>query len=164
MISGDILFIRGHSYMSRLICRFQRSNFSHVALAMDEEHIIESTTFAKIQVNKLSHDQYKLMRVDLTEEQKKLVVEKALNYVGKRYDYWGVIKWLFRLLTRPQKYLLRSSKRYYCSGLVDRIFQDAGIDLFPNRKAGDVMPVELESSPLLYEVEEKIKGLRINLL
>lgn len=54
--TGDLLFYKGNSLVSKIIQKTTGSNFSHVGLVYDQEHIFETDlSWGKAQLRKLDH-------------------------------------------------------------------------------------------------------------
>lgn len=157
MKPGDVVFYKGTSFISKVICKLTKSPYSHVALAIDDKRIVEADLFIKTRITELKYENITIMRADLTEEQRRRVVDFARYLVGRSYDYLSVFLWLLRLTFNiNSKGLFNNANRLYCTELIDRCYHYAGIDLVPDRETGDVLPIDLYRSPLLHEVNEGV--------
>lgn len=85
--------------------------------------------------------------VQLTDEQRTAIVAAARGYVGVGYsaaDYFAIAAHRFHLPVPWLRAYVASSKHLICSALVDKAFQDAGVQLFADgRWNGYVTPADL---------------------
>jgi hypothetical protein len=155
---GDLLFIRGDCYASPFIRFFLKSNYTHVTIAVDEEHICEVDLFRKMEIMKNPYTEYSLFRLreKLTPQQKLVLVDflKKKCHTSKGYDWWRLIS------LGLQKYLrlnivIHAPERYICSEIIDKAYQHLGIDLVEDRVTGDVTPLDLMESTKLVQVYSK---------
>jgi uncharacterized protein YycO len=155
LIAGDIVLFKGTSFISRIIRFISKGEYTHVALAINSEEIIEADRFIKTRVRKLSEgESVILMRSSITEEQGQGIANYALTLVDNEYDYLSVFIWFIRLLFSSHIYgIFNNANRLYCSEVVDRSYQHEGIDLIIDRETGDVLPSEFILSPRLNFVE-----------
>jgi uncharacterized protein YycO len=153
---GDIVFFKGQSWISKIIQKLTGSPYTHVALAMSSDSILEADRFVNTRVRTIeNHEIYCVMRYKngLTPEQRKIIFEDGMKTIGTKYDYPQVFMWLIRLLFNYKgQGIVNNANRLYCSELVDRLYKKAGIDLVPDRADGDVLPTHLLNSPLLIQV------------
>lgn len=152
---GDIVFFKGKSWISRIISKLTGSPYTHVAIAISPERILEANRFIKVSVREIAEDEiYSIQRYEsLTKQQKFTIYSGSTAYIGARYDYLNNLIWLIKLIINKDGHgFVNNANKVYCSELIDRVYLLAGIDLVPDRKDGDVLPVHLLNSPLLTEV------------
>lgn len=86
--------------------------------------------------------------VELTDEQRVAVCSAARARIGTPYsflDYAAVAAHRFHLPIPWLRSYVASSKHLICSALVDRVYQDAGVQLFADgRWDGYVTPADLD--------------------
>lgn len=88
MKKGDIVFVRGRGLISSAVRLFDgRGEFSHVAVAVSENHVIEASSFQRVQINPMSHKDYEIVDLELTPYEQNLIVHLAIELIGKWYDY-----------------------------------------------------------------------------
>jgi hypothetical protein len=87
METGDVVFVRGSTWISRIIRFFDKGEFTHVALAISNDRIIEAQYNIRSRVKKLSYKSYEVVPMNLTEVQKKKLVSIISKYEGKSYDF-----------------------------------------------------------------------------
>ena len=151
----DILFYRGSNTISRAVKRITKSQYSHVALVINEYLVVETNWYYPVRFRRnryLEHEEFTLKRVEnLTEEQQEKIFEFISLYLDTRYDYIQIFYHVLNVVFGTK--LKNNPNLYTCSELIDRAFQYAGIDLVPGREDGDLTPEELFNSPLLVECE-----------
>ena len=85
-------------------------------------------------------------RIDLTDEQRAMIVKIALACKGIGYgwlDYEALVLHRFHVPVPGLKAYIGSSHRMICSQLVDFCYRQAGIQLFPGEWPGYVTPAML---------------------
>jgi len=160
MKAGDLVFFKSTSLIGRIITKLTKSEFSHVAMATDETHIIESNYYIKTREIELTPDRASHIAIyrvnELTPEQAERVVQFARMLIGTPYDFVGILVWFIRLLFKwniPN--LVNDLNRMWCSELVDVAYSSVGIDLVPEQPYGDVTPEDLVKSSKVSLVELK---------
>ena len=123
--SVRIVFIRHRNISSLLLRTFQWSAWSHVAI-VDGDEVIEATAWHGVSVRSLSdlladssHHEF----IDVPSANPKAVIAAARSQIGKPYDWFGVVGFVFR-----RKW--ENSSRWFCSKLVAGAFDLAGEPLF----------------------------------
>ncbi|MFC7392149.1 hypothetical protein [Scopulibacillus cellulosilyticus] len=116
--AGDLIFVRGHGPISRLIEYFD-GKFSHVAIALSSHVILESQMFVNVRVAQMDFDDYEVINLGLTDRQRDIIVHKGIDMVGKHYDYaqviWQGVMDIFHLRGRN---LLNSPNKLICSEIL----------------------------------------------
>lgn len=144
METGDIVFFKSNSLISKAISYFTDSPYSHVALAVSSDEIIEADRFIKVRKRKLDAlDVVEVRAMHLAPIQKAQLVYVAEKQLNKGYDYLSILKWFIRLLFKRDFTLVDNANRLICSELIDVCYQEIGIDLVPDRTTGDVLPSQL---------------------
>lgn len=155
MLVGDIVFFKGSGFISDVISKVTHSPYTHVAVVMHNNNILEANSFIKVRIRPIQKDEvFSVYRCNLTDKQRQIIYLKGEQFIGKDYDYVQVFQWLYRLtINKDGLGIVNNTNRLYCSELVDDVFEAAGIDLLPNRLDGDVTPIDLLKSPLLVKVQ-----------
>lgn len=139
-----VLLFRGRGIVSSLIRWQSRAPYSHAALLMPDGRIVESWQGAGVRIKMLSDwtdiDAYSCPLMD--EGDWDMAIRFALKQVGKPYDYLGVARFVTR---RPSPI----NDKWFCSELVYRALQVAGVDLFARIQPWEISPGMLSYSPLL---------------
>lgn len=94
--AGDVLFVRGKSLISKLIKKIDNGSFSHVVIAVSEKSVLESQRFVKSSIVPIYFDDYEVVDLGLTDEERDKVVHLAVDLVGKHYDYIQVFNILLK--------------------------------------------------------------------
>jgi hypothetical protein len=88
---GDIVFVRGKSPLSLLI-RFFDGEFSHVGLVMPNNKILQSQYFTNVDIIPMKYNDYEIIDLGLTDNQRDKIVRLGKELVGSHYDY-GAFLW-----------------------------------------------------------------------
>lgn len=150
----DILFYKGKSIISKTIQRFTKSPYSHVALVITPDLIVETDWYYPVRYreNVYVHEEFTIKRYEhLTDEQKEKILEYINEHLDTRYDYIQIIYHVLNILFGWK--VRNDPNTFTCSELIDRAFMYAGIDLDPSREDGSLTPAELFNSPYLVEVK-----------
>ena len=143
---GDIIFYRPTNLIGWTISKLTRSEYSHVALAIDAYNIIEADKFIKSRVSNLYYvdkinSVYRLNGV--TEDQRHMIVNNALTMVGMRYDYKQILGLFMRLSFHKELSTFNTANKYICSEIVDNSFVMSDVPRKDMRNLGDISPQEL---------------------
>jgi cell wall-associated NlpC family hydrolase len=155
MLVGDIVFFKGSDWISDVISKVTHSPYTHVAVVMHDNNILEANAFIKVRIRPIQKDEvFSVFRCNLTDKQRQIIYNAGEKFIGESYDYIQVLQWLYRLtINKNGLGIVNNANRLYCSELVDDVFEAAGIDLLPNRLDGDVTPADLLQSPLLTKIQ-----------
>lgn len=93
MKAGDILFVRGHSPISRAIRLFDSGEFTHVAIAVSDTHILEAQYFTKTRITPIYFNDYEVVRLDLPEHE---LLKNSIQLVGRWYDYLQIVGYMIK--------------------------------------------------------------------
>lgn len=139
-----ILLFRGRGLISWLIRWQTRSEYSHAALMLPDGSVVEAWQGAGVRRTWLRDwcgvDVFSVH--GMTPEQWQSAIGYARAQIGKGYDYRGV----FRFLSRR---LVPNNDLWFCSELVFRALEVAGVRLLRDVTAGEVSPGMLARSPFL---------------
>jgi len=142
-----ILLFKGKTVISRFIRWQTRSPYSHAALLLDDgRSIIESVEGAGVRERFLTEDDAggfdAFMVPGLSPTQAAAVISFARAQLGRKYDYWAII----RFIDRER---MPENDRWFCSELVFQAFDQAGVKLLVRIDSWAVSPGMLALSPLL---------------
>ncbi|MEH7209917.1 YiiX/YebB-like N1pC/P60 family cysteine hydrolase [Priestia megaterium] len=131
MKSGDIVFVQGRGILARLIRFFDKGTFSHCAIAVSDNKIIEAQYFAKVRIDPFDpteYNYYEIIDLGLTKEQRNRIVGSSLKRLGKRYDYgqivWYVLKDVFHLKGDNR---FNNPNNLICSELAYIVLEESGV-------------------------------------
>lgn len=139
---GDIIFVRGNSPFSFLIQLFDGS-FSHCCIALSSDRIIESQRFTKTTIVEFDYDNYEVVHMTLTEDQKYMLLKLSVQFVSKEYDYekiWGYV--LRKVFGSTERNLYNNRDKLLCSELCEVLLYGVG-KLSIDENFGDKSPAEL---------------------
>lgn len=160
MQAGDILFVRGKSLLSRIIRWFDQGDFSHVAIAVSDTHILEAQYFTRSRIVENYFEDYDIVRFPLDEADRihlKFMIDSG-HYQGVWYDYAQII---WYMIERFIKFFLKLDMRnpfnnpnhMICSEIVLEILCDLNY-ADEDEYLGDITPNELYH--YLIEVKEGV--------
>jgi hypothetical protein len=96
MKAGDIVFVRGNSLLSKLIRRYDGGQFSHAAIAVSETHVLEAQGFTRSRIVPFYFKDYEIIDLQLTNEERMLVIRLVPFLVGRWYDYFQILGYLLK--------------------------------------------------------------------
>jgi len=153
--SADVIFYRPKSFIGWVISKVTNSPYSHVALAIDSNTLIEANRFIKTRVvpieydNKITH----IYRLDnVTQEERDRIVSIALSYEGTDYDYAQIFEMFVRIVFRIKRTLFNNQQKLTCSEVVDNAFYKAGVKRKDLEFLYDITPEELLHKYSLHRV------------
>lgn len=156
MQTGDILFFKGQSVISKIIAKATGSPYTHVAIALSDTLILEADRFINVRIREIKDTEvYTVRRYihPLTQPELDIMYLGALSMAGNyRYDYLHVFVWFLRLIIHKDISFIGNSRSVYCTELVDLMYELIDVDLVPYRPTGDILPSHLLRTPLLTEV------------
>lgn len=137
MNTGDVIFVRGDGFISKIVRFFDKGKYSHVAIAVDKYNVIEIDFKMKsklVDVIKYDGLEQELIETNLSKEQKHKFMEEFPNYLNKNYDYLMVLGLLLK-----REY--NSKRSYICSELVYELLYNVGY--FKKPLDGNIAPNKL---------------------
>jgi hypothetical protein len=149
MESFDLLFYKGTNPVSKLISKVTKSPYTHVALVLDEFHLVEADWYHPLAIRHIVYrtGDYDIYRPqNLTEKQKAKIKAYIYETINSGYDYKLVMSHLFKYFGGK---LLDNPSRFDCSEWIDLAFLYSGYDFLPNVAFSTITPAELVKSPKL---------------
>lgn len=149
----NILLHKGKGIISSLIRWQTRGAYSHASIQPDGQSIYESWQggirpgVRNVEIKDYSN--IDIFIIYLTDEQHDKLVNFLDKQLDKRYDYFGVLRFVSRRAARDDD-------KWFCSELVFAALAFAGIELFKETHAWEVSPQMLSRSPLLKRVTEEV--------
>jgi uncharacterized protein YycO len=154
--TGDLIFVRDQpDLISRLICWFTGSRYSHVGMIYQDDLIYEINLSRQLAIypNRYKHYDIYRYKKGLTHLQKIMLQDQAAAEakVNEGYDLPKIFEFaLMKWIKKP--FVLKQNKKKICSEIVDNLYLSIGIDLVPERINGDVRPVDLVKSSQLKRI------------
>lgn len=144
-----ILLFRGRGIISAMIRWQTRSEYSHAAFFLPCGRIIESWQGSGVRIKTLDdwHGVESFGVHGMTNEQWEQAISFAREQIGKKYDYRGVCRFVSRRK-------VPADDRWFCSELVAKALEVAGIKLFRNLDSTEISPGMIARSPLTYDLDE----------
>lgn len=127
------------------------ANFEHARLYLGEGRVLEAEPGGARIAMWDPHDSglWSTDIIQLTADQRSLIIAAGVSYKGTPYsvmDYFAIAAHRFHLglIVPGLRMYVRTSKHMICSQLVDRCYQDGGVQLFNDgRWNGYVTPADL---------------------
>jgi hypothetical protein len=142
MKCGDIIFVRGKGILPSLIKHFDHGEFSHCCIALSENVILEAQYNTKSIITPFTYDDYEIVSLELTEEQRRKVLELGVDLVGHNYDYLEIWSIFLREVWNKKLKINNSPKNYICSELVEVLLSEVGV-IPQDKNLRDMTPNEL---------------------
>lgn len=145
----SLLFYKGNSFVSKIIKLFTKSDYSHVAMVLDEYHVIETdwrfpVSIRHIKYNKTDYHIYHL-NIELTQEQEECIKKFIYEEIDKKYDLKFFFTRWFKIMFDCKTY--DDVNAYTCDDLIYEAFLRAGIKLVENKD--EMTPQTLANSMYL---------------
>lgn len=124
-MTGDILFVEGTGLVSKLIKWVTGGNWSHTALFLDDETLIETEWNTKCRIIKIQDTDYltknhEIIHVPFDKEDRELLNVAIYPFLGAKYDYWLLVKLFFKHVFKIG-FKKNSPQKVVCSELVAHI-------------------------------------------
>lgn len=101
MKAGDIIFSRSNGLISRIIRKIDgNSPWSHVSLCLSSKSILEAQYFTKSRITPFYFDDYEIVELDLTDDQRDLLTKLSVDMTGRWYNYRRIFVILFSYIFR----------------------------------------------------------------
>jgi hypothetical protein len=149
MKTGDVLFFKGRSLISKVIAYITKSSYTHVALVIGEDIdgtplVLEAQRFTKTKIRRIQPSEvFEVYRTELTRKQQFHIELLAYTQEGKAYDYLEMVGLILRSWWKSNRTLIEEKNKLYCSEVVDYIFYVVGVKRLLQIGVGDVYPHEL---------------------
>lgn len=104
--TGDVIFVRGNSLLSKVIRYFDEGEFTHVAIYTENDHVLDSQYPFGVKPRHFRFKDYEVVRVPID-------VEKAKQYIGYTYDFKQFFWYAFRVGK-----IWNTPNQFICSELV----------------------------------------------
>lgn len=157
---GDIVLYESGTWIGKMVSRITDYPYSHVALAVSEDEVIEANSFIKSRKVKFADTKYKRVIIlrykdNLSQKQKDIIVRESEELIGKNYDYFGIFILMIKyMLGFEIKYANNNTNSLWCSELVDFVYDKIKIDIVKNSYKNNVSVEDIAESPLLIQVGE----------
>ena len=158
---GDIIFYESTTFMGRIIRKITKCKYSHVAVAISSDLIVEANAFIHSRVIRFDPSRCKSIKImratePITPEQKINLVLLSKKLINKGYDYKGIFLLLIKYIFRVNLDSLETDlTKLWCSELVDYMYTSVGIDLVPEKDNHYVDIKDILNSNKLKTIEIK---------
>ena len=147
---------KGKSLTSKIIKFKTRGVYSHTAIMLDDNKIVEAWQGSnEVRIIESLSDGHKpgtevdIYYLDATQSQQVLFVEFVMEQLGKKYDYLGILGFVFNRNFHGQD-------SWFCSELFMAACVYAGIVVLKNTESWQASPSLITKSPKLYRVESLV--------
>lgn len=147
---------KGKSFISRAIKFATWGKYSHTAIILDDNYIVEAWQGSNsVRVIKSLSDGHKpgtpvdIYSARMGSEQERIFRAFVEAQVGKKYDFWGIAGFLRRKD-------LQRGESWFCSELFAAGCEKAGITLFNNLRPSQTSPSMITRSPITTLIERRI--------
>jgi hypothetical protein len=144
----DLLFYKGEGIVSNVIKKVTKSDYSHVALVLDDYHLLEADWKKPLSIRHFSYraEDYDIYRVEgLMEEHKDRLRRYIVDTINSPYDFALIASHLLNYFFKGK--IVGSPNRFDCSEWIDLAFLYAGVDLLPGIAFSTITPEKLVKSP-----------------
>ena len=140
----------GSDFVDKTILFFSRGGYTHAAIILPDDTVIEAYPFRGIRKRKNLTDQMGDAKVEIyevvtTPEQDAIIVDFLNKQIGKGYDYWNIFGFVLHTTHEGRT----SQGKWFCSELVFAAFQEAGINLLARVEAWMVSPTILSFNTIM---------------
>lgn len=140
-----ILLFRGRGVISTLIRWQTRGPYSHAAFLLPDGRVLESWQGKGVRLRAPltdweGADAYYIP--GMTDEQWEIAIDYALDQIGKKYDYWAIIRFISR-------HNMPKNDNWFCSELVFDSLSEAKVPLLHRIAGWAVSPGLLSFSPMI---------------
>ena len=135
--SVTILLFKGKGWISRLIRWQTRSIYSHAAILVGVDTIIEAWQGTGVRKKKITRwDDIDAFRIYCSDRQKKDVIEFLHKQLGKKYDYRSVFRFLIKIPAGI-------NDKWFCSELAFDALLTGRMQVLNNIEPEEVSPAHL---------------------
>jgi len=165
-MKGCLILIRNSGIVSKLIRKLTHSEWNHVGIFENNNHIIESTFRNGVVRTKFinfleekkqgkieNFDIYKIK--DITEDQKNIMVQFIIERIGHKYDFFQFICLGLMLLVGLTRKIepIDDTNKWLCSELIAEGAYQAGIKFHENIDPDNITPGDIVSSKITIKIE-----------
>lgn len=154
---GDLILLKNDSILSRIIKFFSKSEYSHVAVYLEDGFVIESD-WGGVQISHLR--KYKSVEYDvyyhakMDKDKAEMLTQWMLGQVGSRYDYGGIFGILLNKLGLTKKNHWDDKASYWCCELVADAYLNVGLKVCAREETWLVSPGDLANCKEFILLEE----------
>ncbi|HRS25989.1 MAG TPA: hypothetical protein P5140_05550 [Methanofastidiosum sp.] len=101
---GDLIFWYPHNWITKIIAYFS-GRYSHVGIYIGNSQVL-SCRPGGIVIEELSlRNKYDVYKLNVSKDRKEEMIKFFLSQMSAvRYDYFGILKYLFRKMSNPRKF------------------------------------------------------------
>jgi hypothetical protein len=129
MKTGDIIFTKSKSPISWLIRVFDNnSKWSHCTIMVsDNNEMLEAQYYVNSRIVPFYFEDFEVISLGLSDEQRKRIQELALTLVGKKYDIFQIVSIFIRNVFNRKFKIFNNPNQYICSEIVEKLLQEVNV-------------------------------------
>jgi uncharacterized protein YycO len=131
-MKADIIIYKASGIIGNLISFISKAKYTHVAIYLSENKIIEST-WRGVKINQFKDEKgieiYSF--TNLSEENREKIIQFIMSKINSKYDYSLLLTIIFERWFGVKP--LDKQDAYICSELIDMAYNSIGIDIFKGR-------------------------------
>lgn len=125
MQAGDLIFVGESGLIPDIIRYFDKGKFDHVAIAVDENHILEAQYNTKVHIIENPYKNFEVVSLNLKNCK---IDEFTKKYLGEPYDFGEILKIWVRLEFHINYFnKFNDAKEVICSELAGDWLEFTGI-------------------------------------
>ncbi|MGN7469632.1 hypothetical protein [Brevibacillus sp. SAFN-007a] len=152
----DLLFYKGDSWIGKIIMGVTDSPYSHVAIVLDDLHLVETDWRYPFQIRHLEYrpDEYDVFRLKetLSNLQKHRMQQFINEHLRTPYDLKQSLSNGLFILSQGRIHVMDAANKMNCCESAYKMYQTAWIELLPERPKDYLTPGLLASSEKLIQV------------
>lgn len=126
MEAGDLVFVREKGIIPSIIRFFDKGKFNHVAIAIDDTHILEAEYNTRVRIIENPYTDIEVVPLKIKDKSK--VKRFAAMNIGKKYDFGEIVRiWLRLVFGWSWFSKFNTPKEVVCSELAGDFLQYVGI-------------------------------------
>lgn len=154
---GDIILFKGKGIVSSLVKFFTKSKYSHAAMVLTDNMIIEANWYKNVNIVEFKYDSNTMeiyrLKGGLNANQQLILLQSSYDMLNKYYDYAQLLGYVLeRFIGKQYNNPLNFDNFIICSELIDKSYHKLGIDLVEYRSYGNVTPDDLAKSKHLERI------------
>jgi hypothetical protein len=141
---GDVIFVRSSSLTSWLIRKITHSLYSHCAIVLSDNFLIESDLFRPVKVRKNKYKQFKVVHLNITDKERLDFTSFLLDQTGRQYDYKRIFGiFLYLIGFTKNRNLWNDFNKDICNEFLVRGFTYLNSDNIPKEVLSAITPSDL---------------------
>ena len=155
MKAGDVVFVKPSGFISRMVALIDGGPYSHVAMAVNETHIVEAQYFTRSRITPAYARDVLVLDLGLSDEQRAFLQQQAIMVTGRWYDYRLIVHYFVtNALKWNLKAIWNSQNNLICSELVAGLLISVGYEGAAGLSERNITPRELFEHLTKYQLQK----------